>query len=181
MSFLDEVSQRWMRLGVRERRMLVLLVLTLVFGVFGTVGLIIARGLGTIGDRNEEMRLALELIEERRDDYLDQQSRQSQSAVAMINATPPALPSYLEEVAKEVGVTIPAHLDEATGEYLLEYDLPCEFDAEAKRWLFDQPITWDRVWERWRARGPMNERYTEMIQGRGNGQFRASASTNGVH
>ncbi|HET6360846.1 MAG TPA: Phenylacetic acid catabolic protein, partial [Gemmatimonadota bacterium] len=76
----------------------------------------------------------------------------------------------------EVGVTIPAHLDESSGQYVLEYELPCEFDPDAKRWLFDQPITWDQVWDRWRARGPMNERYTEMIQGRGNSLFRVSGN-----
>ena len=79
----------------------------------------------------------------------------------------------------EVGVSVPAHLDEETGQYVLEYDLPCEFDPEAKRWLFDEPITWEAVWDRWRARGPMNERYTEMIQGRGNSLFRGAMSGNG--
>jgi ring-1,2-phenylacetyl-CoA epoxidase subunit PaaA len=76
----------------------------------------------------------------------------------------------------EVGVSVPAHLDEESGEWVLEYDLPCEFDPEAKRWLFDQPITWEQVWERWRARGPMNERYTEMIQGRSSSLFRVSGN-----
>ena len=37
--------------------------------------------------------------------------------------------------------------------------------AAAKRWLFDDgAITWDRVFERWKARGPMNERYVESIR-----------------
>jgi ring-1,2-phenylacetyl-CoA epoxidase subunit PaaA len=67
----------------------------------------------------------------------------------------------------EVGVEIPAHYNAETGEYDLEYELPCEFDPAEKRWLFEDTITWEQVWERWRGRGPMNERYTEMIQGRG--------------
>ncbi|HUP19013.1 MAG TPA: Phenylacetic acid catabolic protein [Gemmatimonadota bacterium] len=71
----------------------------------------------------------------------------------------------------EVGVDVPAHYDEATGTFEVEYELPCQFDPDAKRWLFDEPITWDEVWERWRARGPMNERYVEMIQGRGDTAF----------
>lgn len=73
----------------------------------------------------------------------------------------------------EVGVEVPAHLDEESGEWVLEYELPCQFDPDAKRWLFDEPISWDAVWDRWRARGPMNERYTEMIQGRGDTLFGA--------
>ncbi len=71
----------------------------------------------------------------------------------------------------EVGVEIPAHYNAGTGEYDLEYELPCEFDPEQKRWLFEERITWEQVWERWRGRGPMNERYTEMIQGRGTDLF----------
>jgi ring-1,2-phenylacetyl-CoA epoxidase subunit PaaA len=71
----------------------------------------------------------------------------------------------------EVGVEIPAHYNADTGEYDLEYELPCEFDPVEKRWLFEDTITWEQVWERWRGRGPMNERYTEMIQGRGTDLF----------
>jgi ring-1,2-phenylacetyl-CoA epoxidase subunit PaaA len=71
----------------------------------------------------------------------------------------------------EVGVEIPAHYNADTGEYDLEYELPCEFDPDQKRWLFEETITWEQVWERWRGRGPMNERYTEMIQGRGTDLF----------
>lgn len=74
----------------------------------------------------------------------------------------------------EVGVEIPAHYNADTGEYDLEYELPCEFDPEEKRWLFEETITWEQVWERWRGRGPMNERYTEMIQGRGTDLFGSS-------
>jgi ring-1,2-phenylacetyl-CoA epoxidase subunit PaaA len=71
----------------------------------------------------------------------------------------------------EVGVEIPAHYNGDTDEYDLEYELPCEFDPAEKRWLFEETITWEQVWERWRGRGPMNERYTEMIQGRGTDLF----------
>lgn len=71
----------------------------------------------------------------------------------------------------EVGIRIPAHHDADSGRYEVEYELPCEFDPAQKRWLFDEPITWERVWDRWRGRGPMNERYVEMIQGRGSALF----------
>jgi ring-1,2-phenylacetyl-CoA epoxidase subunit PaaA len=64
-----------------------------------------------------------------------------------------------------IGIEVPAHRDEAQQEYLIDYPFPCQYDAEAKRWLFDQPLTWDQVFERWKARGPMNAHYVEMIQG----------------
>jgi ring-1,2-phenylacetyl-CoA epoxidase subunit PaaA len=79
----------------------------------------------------------------------------------------------------EVGVEIPAHYNHETGQFDLEYELPCQFDPEAKRWLFDETISWDDVWDRWRARGPMNETYVEMIQGRGDRSFRSLLRGNG--
>ena len=74
-------------------------------------------------------------------------------------------------LCEEIGIAVPAHFDEEADAYVLEYELPCAFDPDEKRWLFDEPITWDEVWDRWRGRGPMNERYVEMIQGSGNGAF----------
>ena len=73
----------------------------------------------------------------------------------------------------EIGIRVPAHLNPETQQYDLEYELPCEFDPDAKRWLFDQPITWEQVFERWKNRGPMNREYAEMIQGRGSDLFGA--------
>jgi ring-1,2-phenylacetyl-CoA epoxidase subunit PaaA len=82
-------------------------------------------------------------------------------------------------LCQEVGVTIPAHFDKESGRYEVEYELPCQFDPTTKRWLFDEPISWDQVWERWNARGPMNETYVEMIQGRGDRTFRGVLRGNG--
>lgn len=79
----------------------------------------------------------------------------------------------------EVGVDVPAHFDDEADEYVLEYDFPCQFDPDEKRWLFDEPISWDDVWDRWRARGPMNQRYVEMIQGRGDTAFGFALGGNG--
>ena len=64
-----------------------------------------------------------------------------------------------------IGIKVPAHYDDAKGEYLLEYPFPCQYDPDEKRWLFDEPLSWDQVFDRWKARGPMNQRYVEMIQG----------------
>lgn len=64
-----------------------------------------------------------------------------------------------------LGLSVPAHRDEASGEYVLDYPFPCAYDDEAKRWDFaGGEIGWDAVFERWKKRGPMNERYVESIQ-----------------
>ncbi len=68
-------------------------------------------------------------------------------------------------LCESIGIEVPAHLDERTGQYVLEYPFPCGYDAEAKAWDFaGGEITWDRVFERWKARGPMNERYVESVR-----------------
>jgi ring-1,2-phenylacetyl-CoA epoxidase subunit PaaA len=67
-------------------------------------------------------------------------------------------------LCESLGLDTPAHTDPETGEVQLEYGLPCEWDADDRVWLLDQPITWDQVWERWRARGPMNEEFVGSIR-----------------
>ncbi len=64
-----------------------------------------------------------------------------------------------------IGIDVPAHWDESAQTYAIDYPFPCQYDPEAKRWLFDEPLSWDQVFDRWKARGPMNQRYVEMIQG----------------
>lgn len=64
-----------------------------------------------------------------------------------------------------LGLKVPAHWSEAQQCYALDYPFPCRYDAQAKRWLFDEgQITWDEVFQRWKARGPMNERYVEAVR-----------------
>ena len=71
-----------------------------------------------------------------------------------------------------LGLKVPAHFDEATQQYVLDYPFPCQYDASAKQWLFDQgEITWEQVFARWKARGPMNERYVESVR-RSHGSLR---------
>ena len=68
-------------------------------------------------------------------------------------------------LAESLGLKVPAHYDEEKGEYVLDYPFPCEYDAEAKHWDFDGgEISWDQVFTRWKARGPMNEWYVESIR-----------------
>ena len=64
-----------------------------------------------------------------------------------------------------LGIKVPAHFNEEADKYEMEYEFPIEYNPDEKLWLFDEHITWEKVFERWRGRGPMNEQYVEMIQG----------------
>lgn len=64
----------------------------------------------------------------------------------------------------ELELDVPAQYDEVADKYVLDYDLPVAFDEENKKWLFDQPISWSDVIDRWRSRGPANESYVNLIQ-----------------
>ncbi len=67
-------------------------------------------------------------------------------------------------LCEQLGVRVPAHSNEETGEVELEYELPIAWDADERVWLMDETITWDAVWDRWRARGPMNEEFVESVR-----------------
>lgn len=68
-------------------------------------------------------------------------------------------------LCESIGIEVPAHFDDALQQYIIDFPFPCQYDPNDKRWLFDEPLDWDRVFERWKARGPMNARYVEMVQG----------------
>ena len=81
---------------------------------------------------------------------------------------------------ESLGVSVPVHKDAKSGKYVIDFPFPCRFDAHEKRWLFDEgAIEWlddgsgkDSVMKRWRARGPMNDEFVEILQ-RGHRQVRA--------
>ncbi|MGZ0747253.1 MULTISPECIES: Phenylacetic acid catabolic protein [unclassified Haloparvum] len=64
----------------------------------------------------------------------------------------------------ELDLNVPAHYDNEQEKYVLDYDMPVAFDADNKEWHFDDPISWSDVMDRWRSRGPANEKYVNMIQ-----------------
>jgi ring-1,2-phenylacetyl-CoA epoxidase subunit PaaA len=64
----------------------------------------------------------------------------------------------------ELSIEVPAHVNPGTEEVELEFEFPVQYDPDAKHWLLDEPITWDQVWDRWRARGPMNEQFVEWMR-----------------
>ncbi len=68
-------------------------------------------------------------------------------------------------LCEQLGLDAPAHFDEEKQEYILDYPFPCQYDPTEKRWAFDEgEISWDVVFDRWKARGPMNEIYVESVQ-----------------
>ena len=78
--------------------------------------------------------------------------------------------SHVVPHCESLNFDVPAHYDEDVDEYVIDYDLPVAFDPKRKEWLFDEPISWSDVLDRWRSRGPANEKYVEMIQ---SGKFEA--------
>ncbi|MFK9118433.1 Phenylacetic acid catabolic protein [Peribacillus castrilensis] len=65
---------------------------------------------------------------------------------------------------ESLGLNLPAHYDEGTGRYELKVPFPCKFDAENKRWNYDEPDTWDNVIKRFKQRGPQNQEFVNRIQ-----------------
>ena len=67
-------------------------------------------------------------------------------------------------LCEELGYSVPARYDAGLDQVELEYELPCQYDPGAKRWRFEETLTWEQVFDRWKARGPMNERYVESVR-----------------
>jgi ring-1,2-phenylacetyl-CoA epoxidase subunit PaaA len=68
-------------------------------------------------------------------------------------------------LCESLDLAVPAHYDDAAGSYVLDYPFPCEYDPEAKQWDFASgQIGWDKVFERWKRRGPMNVPYVEAVR-----------------
>lgn len=77
--------------------------------------------------------------------------------------------------AEQHDFDVPAHLDEDSGQYVIDCAFPMAFDPEAREWDHGRgEITWDEVIQRWRAKGPANERFVGMIQ-RGHKALAATA------
>lgn len=67
-------------------------------------------------------------------------------------------------LCNELDIDVPAHYDEEQEKYVVEYDLPIAYNQDDKEWYFDEPISWSDVMDRWRGRGPANEKYVNLIQ-----------------
>lgn len=72
---------------------------------------------------------------------------------------------------KSLDIDVPAYYDDKDEKYVLTFPFPSRFDAENKRWIFEEgQIGWDKVIERWKARGPHNYKYVAELQ-RGYGEL----------
>ncbi len=68
-------------------------------------------------------------------------------------------------LCQRLGFPVPAHLDQASGQYAIDVPFPMRFDEDAKRWDPEGgAVSWDDVLQRWRRRGPCNEEFVAMIQ-----------------
>ncbi|MGH7553368.1 MAG: Phenylacetic acid catabolic protein [Longimicrobiales bacterium] len=68
-------------------------------------------------------------------------------------------------LCESLNLRVPAHFDQPRGEFVLDYPFPCDYDPREKRWDFaGGQITWEQVFARWKARGPMNEIYIESMR-----------------
>ena len=65
---------------------------------------------------------------------------------------------------ESIGIKVPAHYDEKSGKYVLDVPFPCKFDDENKKWLFDEPDTWENVIKRFKRRGPQNKTFVTRVQ-----------------
>ncbi len=63
-----------------------------------------------------------------------------------------------------LGIDIPAHWDEKEGRAVIDYEFPVNFDEDKMVWLFDEPISWEEAFARWKRRGPANVEYVESIR-----------------
>ena len=68
-------------------------------------------------------------------------------------------------LCEELGLNVPARLDESSQNYIVTCPFPVNFDGKNKRWELEKgAVTWDEVMKRWKARGPMNDFYVDRIQ-----------------
>jgi ring-1,2-phenylacetyl-CoA epoxidase subunit PaaA len=72
--------------------------------------------------------------------------------------------SHTVPLCESLGLEVPAHYDEQEERFVIDCPFPAQFDAEEKRWLFEEgEISWDDVLKRWKDRGPKNEEYVEHL------------------
>ena len=65
-------------------------------------------------------------------------------------------------LCEELHIAIPVHYAAEQQQYVIDCAFPQHFDARAKHW--EGQCTWEDVMQRWKARGPANERFVDMIQ-----------------
>ena len=96
--------------------------------------------------------------------YTSSERRDLSSALSRLLVVVEKYPEFVP-LCESLDLKVPAHWDEERQEYVLDYPFPCEYDAAAKHWDFaGGEISWEQVFDRWKKRGPMNERYVESVR-----------------
>ncbi len=75
-----------------------------------------------------------------------------------------------------LGIEVRAHWDQEQARAVVDYEFPVDYDEDEKVWLFDEPITWEQAFERWKRRGPANKAYVDSVR-RGRRQLQAMMAT----
>jgi hypothetical protein len=110
MAATDKLRERWERITPRERRLVALLGVTAVILILGWVWFTIAGGLDSIETKNEKKREALRKLDTfRRDKAMGAGGGDDSAPKVDIPGQPIELESYLERIAKDVGVEIPGY------------------------------------------------------------------------
>lgn len=103
----DNLRERWDRITPRERTMVIALAGTAVFLIGYFVATTISGGLDTIDRKNDKTREALAALHEYR--LRQAQGAESERPQVPIGNQPVELESFLEKVAKDVGVEVPGY------------------------------------------------------------------------
>jgi general secretion pathway protein M len=109
MAATDKLRERWERITPRERRLVTLLGVTAVVLILGWVWFTIAGGLDSIEAKNEKKREALRKLDTYRRDKAAGGGIDDSAPKVDIPGQPIELESYLERIAREVGVEIPGY------------------------------------------------------------------------
>ncbi len=59
--------------------------------------------------------------------------------------------SEIVPYSESVGIKVPAHFDEETGKYVLDYEPPIHLDEETRTWHYDRQITWEEQLKVWKT------------------------------
>jgi type II secretory pathway component PulM len=109
----DRLSERWERMGPRERRLGGLLGVVVVVCAVLYVAFMIEDGLHDLERGNDDTRAILATLSNRREELIESRSKQGETT-AMIGEEQTALPTYLEKIGGEVGVQIRAQTEKPT-------------------------------------------------------------------
>ena len=103
---IDSLRERWEQITPREQKLVMALGATAVAVALAVIGLNINNGLTALEKKNARTRKALSML---RDARASDAQRTSDAPRVKIPDSPTELESYLEDIGKEVGVTIPGY------------------------------------------------------------------------